>query len=349
MRALVKTATGPGHLALLDRPEPHAGPGQVKIQVKAGGVCGTDLHIAHGTWPVKPPLILGHELSGVVVEVGAGVVELQVGDRVTSETDATFCGTCAFCRAGDMHLCPKRTGIGTSADGSFADYLVIRAGGVHRLPDSVDFVSGALTEPLAVAVHAVVERGQVRLGERVVVIGPGTIGLLAAQVAQTRGADVVVAGLARHTARFALARRLGIAHTIALDEPGSLDQVKALDDGLGVHKVIECSGNQVAVGQAIHLLRKGGWLVLVGFFMVPGVELDLDLAINKELTLVTSRGKRPTCFRMALELSGEGRVNPAALITHRFPLSEWQAAFAAAEQRGAKVVLLGEAGQTPSP
>jgi L-iditol 2-dehydrogenase len=340
MKALIKTAAGPGQMALLDLPEPQTGPGQVKIQIKAGAVCGTDLHIIHGTWPVKPPLILGHELSGVVVEVGAEVVGLRVGDRVTTETDATFCGTCAFCRAGDMHLCPKRTGIGTSADGGFADYLVIRAGGIHRLPDSVDFVSGALAEPLAVAVHAVVERAQVQPGERVVVIGPGTIGLLAAQVAQTRDAEVIVAGLARHADRFALARRLGITHTMALDEPGSLDQVKALGDGLGVHKVIECSGNQVAVGQAIQVLRKGGWLVQVGFFGEPNVGLDLDLVINKELTLVTSRGKRPTCFRIALDLLSQGRVNTAALVTHRFPLSEWQAAFAAAEQRGSKVTLL---------
>jgi L-iditol 2-dehydrogenase len=339
MKALVKTASGAGQLALMDVPEPHAGPGEVKIRVHAAGICGTDLHIVHGTWPVKPPLILGHELSGVVAEVGTGVVGLQVGDRVTTETDASFCGSCVFCRAGDMHLCPQRTAIGTSANGGFAEYLVVRAGGVHRLPETVDFISGALTEPLAVAVHSTIERGRVQLGEKVMVIGPGTVGLLVAQVALSCGAEVILAGLARHTERFTLARRLGLVHTVALDDPTSVERVKSLTDGMGIDKVIECSGAQSALEQAAQLVRKGGWLVLVGFFMMPDVRLDLDLAINKELTLVASRGKRPTSFCTALELLGQGRVSTAALVSACFPLSEWAQAFSAAERPGAKVVL----------
>lgn len=339
MKALVKTATGPGHLALVDVSEPYPAPGQVKIQIKAAGICGTDVHIYHGDWPVRPPLILGHELSGVIVETGAGVVGLSISDRVTTETDAYVCGTCSFCRSGNEHLCPARKAIGTTVDGGFADYLAIRAASVHRLPAEVSFEAGALAEPLAVAVHAVYERGQVQPGELVVVIGPGTIGLLAAQVARALGARVVLAGLARHVERFRLAEQLGIEYTLALDQPHSVERMQELSDGLGAHRVIECSGAQSSVQPALHLLRKGGTLVNVGFFSVPAVGVDLDLLINKEISLLGSRGKRHSCWPIALELLATGQVNTEALITHRFPLSKWEAAFATAQTRGTKVLL----------
>jgi L-iditol 2-dehydrogenase len=149
---------------------------------------------------------------------------------------------------------------------------------------------------------------------------------------------VVVAGLARHTKRFSLAQSLGIEWTVALDAPGSLEWLKSLDDGPGPHKVIECSGAPVAAQQGLQIVRKMGWLVLVGFFF-QDVGLDLDLLINKEVSVLASRGKRHSCWPLALEMMADGRVNAGALITHRFPLSAWQEAFAAAGQKGAKVVL----------
>lgn len=309
------------------------------MRVAAGGVCGTDLHIAHGTFPCRTPLVLGHELAGIVAELGDGVVGVAVGDRVTTETDASFCGSCSYCRSGDMHLCPSRTAIGTSADGGFAEFVALPAGGVHRLPDRVDFAAGALTEPLAVAVRAVVERGQVRPGHRVVVIGPGTVGLFAAQVALAQGADVTVAGLARHNGKFRLARELGVPSTAALDVASELESLISRGDGLGVDRVIECSGSAEALDHGIRLLRKGGWLVQVAFFGAPRVPTDLDTLVNREITLVTSRGKRPACFRIALDLVRRGQVRPGRLITHRYPLRDWEAALAAAEVPSSKVVL----------
>ena len=268
MKAVVKTATGPGALELreVDRPVPDGG--QVLLAVRAAALCGTDVLIAHGSIPVRAPLILGHELAGVVAEVGAGVVGVAVGQRVTTETDASFCGVCAFCRAGNQHLCPSRTAIGTSSPGGLADFVAIPASGVHPLPDGVDFVAGALTEPLAVAVRAVVERGAVEADDEVVVIGPGTIGLLVAQVAMSRGATVTVAGLDRHKARFRLARELGVPRTAALDVPTSLDAIAGGHDGLGVDVVIECAGASDAVAAGLRLLRKGGRMILVAF--TPG-------------------------------------------------------------------------------
>lgn len=302
----------------------------------AGALCGTDVHIAHGTWPVRTPRILGHELAGTIAEIGDGVEGFALGQRVTTETDASFCGTCALCLAGDMHLCARRTGIGTSADGGFADYVAVPARGAHPLPDSVDLETGALTEPLAVAVHAVVERGLVHAGDQVAVVGPGTIGVLAALVAQAQGAAVTLVGLDRHRDRFRLARSLGIGSSLVLDDPGEEQPVEAPDGAMDV--VVECSGAPSAFQRTPGLLRKGGRIVLVGFYGEP-VTADLDLLINHELSLVASRGKRPTSFRIALELMGSRRVDPARLITHRFPLLEWQAAFTAAESSGTKVVI----------
>lgn len=339
MKALVKTQPGPGHLCLLQIPEPRPEPGEAKIRVTDAGVCGTDVHILQGTHPVQTPLVLGHELSGVVVDLGPDVTGLSIGTRVTTETDAYVCGSCTYCRSGNEHLCPQRKAIGTTADGGFAEYLVIRAASVHPLPPGVSLAAGALSEPLAVAVHAVTERGQAQVGEVVVVVGPGTVGLLAAQVARAAGARVVLAGLERHTERFRLAHALGIEETILLDSADPYRRIFDLTGGLGADKVIECSGSPEAIDHGIQLLRKGGTLVAVGFSGKQQIPMDTDLLINKEISLLASRGKRHTCWPTALSLLGSGEVGTEPLITHRFPLEEWPAALAKAAEHGTKVVM----------
>jgi L-iditol 2-dehydrogenase len=333
-------------MAVREVPQPHAGPGQVVISTAVGGLCGTDLHIAQGTLAIQTPRILGHELAGTVAEIGQGVEGLALGQPVTTETDAGFCGTCPFCVRGDMHLCAERTGIGTSADGGFAGFVAVPARGVHPLPSGVDLLSGALTEPLAVAVRAVIERGRVRSGERVAVMGPGTVGLLAAQVVRTQGAAATIIGLAAHRDRYELARDLGISSHLVLDDPSQAAHVAEADGTMDV--VLECSGAASAFERATRLLRKGGRLVLVGFYG-ERVSVDLDRAINRELTLIASRGKRPTSFQIALELMESRQIDPGRLITHRYPLEAWSRAFAAAEGIGAKVVLEIKAEVAPWP
>jgi L-iditol 2-dehydrogenase len=332
VRALVKSAPGPGGLALVERPVPVPGRGRVRLAVAAVGLCGTDVHIVHGSWPVPIPIVPGHEISGIVSAIGPGVTNVRIGDLVTTETDAFVCRRCRFCRRGDRHLCPRRTGIGTTADGGLADAVVVPAGGCHRLPSGVDPVAGALCEPLAVAVHAVVERGGVRPSDRVVVVGPGTIGLLCAQVARALGADTALAGLTRHADRFALGRSLGIRRSIVLDAgppaPGAFDVA------------IECSGTVDGFAAAVRLVDKGGVIVQVGFFARPAVEVDLDAVINRELTIVASRGKRPSSFEAAIGFLAARGVRLDPLITDRIPLDQWEEAFAIAERPGRKVVVL---------
>jgi len=338
MKALVKTGVGPNAMALLDVPPPTPGAGQVLMAVREAALCGTDTHIADGRMKIRPPLIIGHELSGTVAAVGEGVAADLIGRRVTTETDAVFCGRCTYCLAGDQHLCASRTGIGTTAPGGAAEFVALPASGIHVLPDSVDLVTGALTEPLAVAVRAVIERGAVAAGEHAVVIGPCTIGLLVAQVARSVGAEVSVAGLERHGARFALARELGVDRTLNLDEaidPGAVGG----RDGLGIDVVFECAGDARSVAIGLDILRKGGRMIMVAFTPGLTIPVDLDRVVQRELAIVASRGKRPSCFAIALELLDQGRVRAAPLVTHRFPLEAWQDALATTRQAGTKVLI----------
>jgi L-iditol 2-dehydrogenase len=204
MQALMKQKPGPGHLELADAAVPEPGPGEVQIAIRAAGICGTDIHIVHDSFPHNPPVILGHEFCGDVSAVGSGVPGLEVGDRVMAETTAVLCGECFFCRNGHTNRCPKRVAYGIHVNGGFAEYVVVRKDAVHALPPNVDYYAGALTEPLAVCVHALMERTRVESGQLLLVLGPGPIGLFATLVAKSQGATVVVAGTAKDSERLEL-------------------------------------------------------------------------------------------------------------------------------------------------
>src|SRR5262245_46010888 len=160
MEALMKVAPGVGNVELRQIDEPAPGPGQALIEVRAAGICGTDLHIYHDEFRTRPPVVMGHEVAGQVAALGAGVTGIQVGERVTTETYFSTCGTCRFCRAGRPNLCADRMSIGSAVNGGFARYVVVPARNLHRLPAAVDEVAGALTEPLACVVHGALEQAQ---------------------------------------------------------------------------------------------------------------------------------------------------------------------------------------------
>ncbi len=189
MRAVMKVARGVGNVELCDIPEPEAGPGQVKIAVQAAGICGTDLHIYNDEFPVRPPVVLGHEVAGEIVALGEGVESIAPGTRVTTETYFSTCGHCRYCRTGHPNLCLERRSIGSGVNGGFTSYVIVPAGNIHPLPDTVDFEAGALTEPLACVVHAVLTPRTIAPGDRAVIAGPGAIGLLTLQVVKAAGAD----------------------------------------------------------------------------------------------------------------------------------------------------------------
>ena len=338
VRALVKFEPGPGNVAVREVPEPELTSGKVLIDVHAVAICGTDRSAIAGGEGMTTPRVLGHEVAGTIREIGPDVqTSFQVGDRVTVETDAYRCGVCEYCRKEEYNRCPYRLGIGTTVDGGLADELVMPITTLHKLPDGLSMAAGALSEPLAVSVHAVIEQSPSLAGEVVVVIGPGAIGMLCAQVARAVGATVVLVGRSRHAERLALARELGIPHTVDSETDDVEAAVSSLTDGYGAHSVFECSGADGVLEGVPPLLRKGGRIVLLAFFHRPP-SVDVDTLLKNELELVGSRGKRASSFRTALRLVEAGQVDLEPVIGARLPLDEWERGIELVS-RGVKVVL----------
>ena len=329
------------NVALQDVPEPSPGAHQVLVEVGAAGICGTYLHIYHDEFKSDPPVVLGHELSGRIVEVGAEVDASLLGSRVTTETYFSTCGVCRYCRNGAPNLCLSRRSIGSAVNGGFARYVVVPAANIHVLPDTVDLAAGALSEPLACVVHGVLSTPTAQPGDLAVIAGPGAIGLLTLQVVKAAGATVAVLGTDADEERLGLARSLGADYTFNVnDETFSETLLSLTYGGYGADVVYECSGAGQAAQQLLSLVRRGGRFVQIGLFGKP-VSWDADLIVYKELLVTGSNASTPASWLRALTLLAEGKVTTAPLISHRYPLEEWATAFSAFEQKqGVKLVLL---------
>jgi len=339
MRGVVKFARGVGNVELREVPEPAAGPGQLKIAVKAAGICGTDIHIYDDEYASNPPVVLGHEMAGQVVEVGAGVSGVAVGDRVTAMPFAVTCGICRYCRQGAFPLCPSRKSFGSGVDGAFAPYLVIPASIVRRLPDHVDYESGAMTEPVACCTKAVLEKSTIRLGDVVVVMGPGPIGLLAMQIAKGQGAKVVLVGTAEDAQRLALGRQLGADQALAAGQDDVAGIVSTLTDGQGADVVLECAGVPAATRMAMQLIRKQGQLTQMGLHGRP-FELNFEQIVYKDLVVAGSFASSSSSWDSALRLLREGLIQVKPLVGATLPLTEWERGFEMVRKKESLKVLL---------
>ncbi len=295
MRGLTKTAPGPGHMELAERPEPPPPPGHVALRVLGAGICGTDLHIEAGEYPTVVPVTVGHEVSGEVAEVGEGVDSGWAGARVVSETYYSTCGHCAFCLAGRTNLCPERRSIGTHVDGAFAPRLVVPATNLHRIPDWLDAHVAAMTEPLACVCHSLLEQSEVREGDEVLVTGPGTVGLLAAQVARAAGGTVHVRGTPRTGP--GSPRRPSSASRRARPRTAGATEADV---------VVECSGPSGRDGVRLESARRGGRYVAIGLAGKP-VTIPFDLVCFHELTVTAGFASDPSSWRLALDLLERGR------------------------------------------
>jgi len=346
MKAIVKYEQNAGNIKLMDIPEPFPGRGQVKIKVMAAGVCGTDLLIWKGIHKTNLPLVLGHEVSGIVVEVGEGVENVKVGDRVTTETTLATCETCDYCVNKEYNLCSNRKGIGTQVNGGFAEYVITRQESIHILPENVDFISAALTEPLACGVHAVMEKSRVKENDLVVVFGPGAIGLLTAQVAKAVGAKVIVVGISKDKRRLELAEKLGIDYAVNSQETDLKSLVMDLSKGYGADVTFECAGSQKAISQGLEILRKKGQFVQMGLLEDPSAIFNTDYIVHRELEIIGSRSQKPSSWPKALKLLSEKKVNTRKLVTKILPLEEWENAFESS-LNGEEVKIVLYAGQKP--
>ncbi len=338
MKGVAKLERGDGQVGLLDVPEPDVKAKHVIIEVKGAGLCGTDLHIYHDEYPSVPPVIMGHEVSGTVVDIGQNVTACQTGDRVTSETFFQVCGACQFCRDGLPNLCLNRKSIGTHVHGAFTQYVLVPEHNIHHLPPSVDTFAGALTEPLACCVHAL-ELTRVEPGEVVVVTGPGAIGLLTMQVTKAAGAKVVVLGTEADEARLELAQALGADETFNVQTVDVPEKLNEITGGRGADVVFECSGAGPAAQTCLDLVRRRGRYAQVGLFGQP-IQWDLEQVCYKEVQVSGSFATVASSWRKALTLLASGQVNTQALISHTMPLTNWAEAFDIFEsQRGLKIIL----------
>jgi threonine 3-dehydrogenase len=340
MRALAKTRPAPG-VELIRRPIPTPGPNEVLLHMEAASICGTDIHLFKwDPWAaeiLKPPTILGHELAGRVVQLGPGVTRVREGDLVGVESHIVD-WTCAQCRAGQMHQCRNLRVFGAHVDGGFAEYVVVpEANAIES--NGLEPAVVALQEPMGNAVHAAfVEPIE---GRSVAVTGCGPIGLLSVAIAKASGATWVVATDVEPY-RLEIARTMGADLALDARQPDTAQRIVDATNGDGVDVVLEMSGSQQALDQALEFSTRGGRISLLGIFASP-VEVHLsDLVIQKGLRLYGVYGRKIyETWERTQALLRSGAVDPTPLITHRFDLADWEQAFdLVASRHAGKVVLL---------
>ncbi len=339
MRALVKTELGHGNLVVLEKEEPKAGKDEVKILVKYAGICGSDLHTYEGKYKVKVPVTLGHEFAGEVVEVGENVTDVHVGERVTSETTFYICGKCKYCKSKNYNLCKDRKGLGTQQDGAFTKYIIANKNSIHKLPENVDYLSASITEALACAHHAVA-KSSIKKNDVVVVLGPGPIGLLVAQIAKTFDTKVIITGLTKDKSRLDKAKELGIDIAVDIQNQDIKQIVDELSDGYGADIVFECTGAPPSVNLGLDILTKQGEYVQVGIFPMAEILTDFEKIIQKEIKIMGCRSQKPSDWEPSLQLMNKNLVNAKALVSHQFNITEWDKAYETIKKGDAiKVVL----------
>jgi L-iditol 2-dehydrogenase len=339
VRAIVKVATGEGHIELREYPQPVPSPDEVKLQIGAAGICGTDIHIINGRWLCRPPVVLGHEFCGTVTEVGSLVKAFKTGDRVVAANPAHTCGICHHCRAGNPFMCPDRISAGYMIDGAFAEFLCIPAERCHHLPENVTFRQAASGEPLSVAVRAVIERTTVHAGDLVVISGPGCIGLLTMLVAKLEGARVVMVGIGKDLRRLELAKGLGADYVVDSSQEDAREVIKSLSRGDGADIVYECAGAVESLDFCLDAVRKSGTVVQAGVYGEP-VTTDLGRVMMKELNFIGTYGYVWSTWQRSLKLLGERKIDTEVLISHEFPLEQYQDAFRVTQDgTGVKVIF----------
>ena len=302
---------------------PEIGPQDVLLKVEAVGVCGSDLHqwTADHSWPVNYPVILGHEFAGVIQETGPEVIGWQPGQRVVSETAAVIDPENPMSRQGIYNLDPGRKGFGYGVNGAMTNYVRVPARCLHRLPDHLPMEVAALTEPCCVAYNAVVHNARIRPGDRIVVFGPGTIGILCSAMARLCGATVAIAGLAHDRHRLEAAKTYGCIPIVE-----GLSEWARQGDGLGVDGVIDAAGVSATLQSALQIVRPNGWISKVGWGPQP-LGFSLDPLVHKNITLQGSFSHNWPIWERVISLLAFGQLDVKPIIGGVWPLEHWREAF----------------------
>ncbi|HKP11192.1 MAG TPA: zinc-binding dehydrogenase [Blastocatellia bacterium] len=329
MTGLVQYELQPRAVELRELPVPEVAEDEVLLRVGAVSVCGSDIHQYHNkqSWPVRVPVVLGHEFGGHVARVGKRVRGFKEGDRVVSETAASICGQCMYCRTGEYNLCPRRSGFGYGTHGAMAEYVRVPERCLHSIPDSLPFERAALTEPCCVGYNAVAVKSHIRPGDTVVVLGPGPIGLLAAEMARIGGAGtLIVSGMSQDASRLDAARALGVTHAVNAEETDLLGLIRGLGDGLGADLIVDATGTSVALKQALEIVRPGGQITKVGWGPQP-LGFSLDPLVQKAITLQGSFSHTFKNWEKVVAMLASGQINLGPIVSCVSPLAAWRDCF----------------------
>lgn len=321
---LQQVMTEPGKIEFRQVPVPEPGEGQALVKIMEIGVCGSDIHVYHGEHPFTSyPVTQGHEVSGIIEKLGPGATGLAVGQKVTIQPQVV-CGQCYPCRHGKYNLCEKLKVMGFQTTGVASEYFAVDAAKVTPLPDSMSLEEGTMIEPLAVAVHAVRQAGDVA-GKDICVLGAGPIGILVAQAAKGMGAARV---MITDVSGLRLEKALECGADVAVNTKEQ-DFGQAFVDFFGPDKadvIYDCAGNDITMGQAIAHARKGSTIILVAVF-AKKASVDLAVLNDHELDLNTSMMYRGEDYETAIELAASGKVRLLPLLSKRFPFQEYLAAY----------------------
>lgn len=340
MKAVVKYQKGPGNVALQEMPEPTCAPNQVILEVDSCGICGTDLHVYHDTFKNYPPVILGHEFAGRVVETGKEVRNIRNGEAfAVLGAVAVTCGECRYCRSGEFMFCKNRRGMGHGVNGAFTRFAAARPDQLYAVPEGVPLREAALVEPLAAAVHAVADVARFKLGDIALVSGPGPIGLLVLKLLATQGIQTIVAGTSQDEFRLEKAREYGAAQTVMVDRENLAEIMAEATGGLGVDIAFEVAGAEASVRNCLDSLRPLGHYVQVGHF---GKDLTVpwDHIAFRQLRIDGSVGYTRDTWSQTMRILEQGRLKVSDTITHELPLADWQTGFELMEKKQAVKILL---------
>ena len=335
MMAVVKTEKGPGNMELQEVPVPKIGSHDVLLKIWGAGVCGSDVHIYKDEHPYKPPVIIGHEFSGMIAEIGKKVENLKISDRVVADLET------------------ERGRLGVDIDGAYGQYMKVPEHLVHVLPENVSLDEGVLVEPVVAVSHALLERTRIRPADFVVVLGPGPIGLVAVQVAKLFSPrKIAITGLYADKHRLKVAEEIGVDYTFFSEEQPE-ENIRELTGGVGADVVIDCSGGEEALSQATKMVRIGGWITILGLWGHT-IKVNIDNIPYNNLTVRGSWGwagmesglaeirtwAGSQSWTHALKILALNKVSLKPLITHVFPLKEWRQALRICEEKaGVKVIL----------
>lgn len=336
MKALYKSAPGPGNVSLQERPMATVDPvNNVLVRVDACAICGMDFHIYHGKFPCSPPFIMGHEFIGTVERVEGGSGAFRPGDRVTAQPHLYACGKCPACQIGLTQMCSQTRSLGIHRDGAMASHVAVPESSLHAVPQSVPDKQAAILEPFSMVVGNFGVPIREEAADTAVIMGAGQVGLLGVAAAKACGARQVILCGQTHdeVLGFPVARQLGVSAVLNTQKEDVAARVLDMTEGVGADVVLEASGAESAINAAIAMVKPGGLLSVMGGTRRDTISVRWDDCLRKAVRVWFHMKSNYQYMDLSIELLAEGRTDISPLITGEYPLDRWQEAFQAIEEK----------------